>query len=88
MANYNEDLAFLESHERRVDDQDGFGTDIRLNTSITLAVDNTKVQLYIQNLGNFTQNKRQKVNFTTKTLPSLGWIEEPTSIGIKFSQAF
>jgi len=88
LDDYNENLAFLSSHEKIVDDRDGFGTDIRLNTSITLAINKTKIQLYIQNLGNFTQNKRQKVNFTSKTLPSLGWIEEPTSIGVKFSQTF
>jgi len=88
LTDYNENLAFLESHKQTVNNQDGFGKDIRLNTSITLAVDDTKVQFYVQNLGNFTQNKRQKVNFTSKTLPSLGWIEEPTTIGIKFSQVF
>jgi len=88
LIQYNENLSSLENHQKAVDELDGFGTDIRLNTSITLAVDDTKIQLYVQNLGNFTQNKRQKVNFTSKTLPSLGWIEEPTSIGVKFSQAF
>ena len=88
LAEYNENLAFLESHKKTVDELDGFGKDIRLNTSVTLAIEDTEVQFYVQNLGNFTKNKRQKVNFTSKSLPSLGWIEEPTSIGIKFSQAF
>jgi len=88
LADYNENLTFLASHKETVNDRDGFGRDIRLNTSITLAVDDTVVQVYVHNLGNFTQNKRQKVNFSSKTLPSLGWIEEPTSIGVKFSQMF
>jgi len=91
LADYNENLAFLDVHEQAVSDLDGFGKDIKLNASATWIlsdIKHAKVQFYVLNLVNFTNNKRQKVNFSSKTLPSLGWIEEPLAVGVKYSQSF
>ena len=88
LAKYNEDKNFLQTFNQTINDKDIFGKDIRLNISFTWQLpfmDNAQLKLYSQNIVNFTDNKRQKHNFTTNTLPAMGWVEEPRTIGITFS---
>jgi len=90
LADYNEDKGWLEAFNQTIDDKDPYGKDIRLNASLTwdLPAWDASVMLYGQNLLNFTDNKRQKVNFATRTVPIVSWVEEPRVIGLRYSQKF
>jgi len=91
LADYNEDRAFLAEHRRVTDDKDIHGRDVRLNASLMWKMpyfQDTRLIIYGQNLIDMTGNKRQKRNFTAKTLPVSGWIEEPRMIGMKLNHKF
>jgi len=90
LKEYNENKAFLETFKQTISTKETYDKDIRLNASIMWNIPsiNGVLTLYGQNLINFTDNKRQKVNFTTKTLPSISWVEEPRTVGLKYSQRF
>ncbi len=90
LADYNEDKGWLESFNQTIDDKDPYGKDIRLNASLTweLLAWDASVMLYGQNLLNFTDNKRQKISFTARTVPIVSWVEEPRVVGLRYSQKF
>ncbi len=90
LADYNEAKDWLDQYNEALDDKDAYGKDIRLNASITwdLLALNASLMLYGQNLINFTDNKRQKSLFVSKTLPFAAWVEEPRMIGLRYSQKF
>ncbi len=90
-TDYSQDLVTLNSYNQMLSEKDSYDKDIRINASITWYIkqlSSTKIIFYGMNLVNLTDNKRQKVNFTSKTLPIAAWIEEPRSFGVKFSYDF
>ena len=90
-ADYNQDLATLNTYNQTLSEKGGYDKDIRINASITWYIkqlSGAKIVFYGMNLVNLTDNKRQKVNFSSRTLPVAAWIEEPRSFGVKFSYDF
>ena len=79
LENYSEGLQNLSEYQRAIDEKGSFGRSVRLNASLTWDVpyfNNTKVRLYVQNLINFDNNKRQKsINYGL--VPVSSWLEEP-----------
>jgi hypothetical protein len=79
LKNHTEGLHNLNEYQRAVDEKEAFGRSIRLNASLIWNVpyfNNTKLSLYIQNLVNFDDNKRQKsINYGF--VPISSWVEEP-----------
>ena len=90
LADYTEAKDWLDQYNAALDDKDAYGKDIRLNASVTWDISSidASLMLYGQNLINFTDNKRQKSLFVTKTLPFAAWVEEPRMIGLRYSQKF
>ncbi|WP_019030043.1 TonB-dependent receptor plug domain-containing protein [Colwellia piezophila] len=90
LSDYNEDKVFLETYKQSIQGKDAFGKDIRINASVSWTIPSIKGKLtfYGQNLLNLTDNKRQKINFTTKTLPIISWIEEERTLGLNYTQKF
>ena len=82
LKNHTEGLHNLNEYQRAVDEKEAFGRSIRLNVSLIWNMpyfNNTKFSLYIQNLVNFDDNKRQKsINYGF--VPISSWVEEPRAL--------
>ena len=91
LQQYSDNKDYLELFNQTINEKKAFDKDIRLNLSLTWIlpkINNAKLTLYGQNLFNLTDNKRQKINFTTKPLPALGWVEEKRNLGLRYTQQF
>jgi len=91
LTEYNNDLGFLNDFIKTTKKKGVYNEDIRVNLSVIWSlpfIDDAELTFYSQNLISSSSNIRQKVNFTTKELPAIGWIEEPRTFGIKFTKTF
>jgi len=79
LDNYSVGLQNLNEYQKAIDEKGSFGRSVRFNASLTWDVpyfNNTKLSLYVQNLLNFDDNKRQKsINYGL--VPINSWLEEP-----------
>jgi len=79
LKNYSDGLQSLSEYQKVIDEKEAFGRSVRLNASLIWYVpylNNTKLSLYVQNLVNFDDNKRQKsINYGL--VPISSWLEEP-----------
>jgi len=79
LEDYSEGLHNLSEYQRAIDEKGAFGRSVHFNASLIWDVpylNNTILSLYVQNLINFDNNKRQKsINYGF--VPISSWVEEP-----------
>lgn len=79
LEDYSAGLQNLSEYQKAIDEKDSFGRTVRLNASLTWDIpyfSNTKLSIYVQNIINFDDNKRQKsINYGN--IPINSWVEEP-----------
>ncbi len=79
LENHSDGLYNLGEYQRTVDEKGAFGRSVHINASLIWEVpyfNNTKLSLYVQNLINLDDNKRQKsINYGF--VPISSWLEEP-----------